>query len=220
MRGFSKTAQVTIAFEDRGYVGHPFWAEREKLINIQKESGMMRSRTMQNRANALEQYLRDKGLGLKDYEELKARADRPFYFNAKGEIIIPILHLEGCLVEAAYEAKSALRLCEPKLIRVLLRLSDFRTNKTVEDAQDWSRFAVVTAGTGAKLSNQRALRENKVLHNFEAQGNIAFRPDHVSPDRLKSFLEFAGWYCGVGASRKMGFGRYEVTRFDVGDTQE
>ena len=31
------------------YIAHPYWPEREKLINIQKESGLSRARTAQTR---------------------------------------------------------------------------------------------------------------------------------------------------------------------------
>lgn len=39
------------------YIAHPYWPEREKLINIQKESGLSRARTAQTRRKALDDYL-------------------------------------------------------------------------------------------------------------------------------------------------------------------
>ena len=63
----------------KGYIAHPYWPEREKVINIQKESGTKRARSEEKRIKNLRDYLVQRGLSMEDYEELVRKADRQFY---------------------------------------------------------------------------------------------------------------------------------------------
>lgn len=45
----------------RGYIAEPYWPQRAKLIDIQKESGMNRARSAANRRKSLEEYLNVSG---------------------------------------------------------------------------------------------------------------------------------------------------------------
>src|SRR5258708_5448104 len=97
----SKTLRIQVHLD--GYIGHPYWPEMEKLINITKSSGMNRARTSANARKALEEYLEANGMALTDYEELKARAERPFYTievpDAPTRIAVPELHVTACIVQ-------------------------------------------------------------------------------------------------------------------------
>jgi hypothetical protein len=94
-------------------------------------------------------------------------------------------------------------------LRVAVRASDFVTTKYAPDG-NWERFAVVTIGTGAKASNQRGYRSNAYICDFRATGSLDVEPEMVEPDALLRLLEFAGRVVGIGASRKMGWGRFTV----------
>lgn len=94
-----------------------------------------------------------------------------------------------------------------------MRVSDFATAKTQADGT-WERFAVVSAGTGQKLSNQRALRSNPYIEDFGAEGSITLAPEYVRPETLRAALAWAGQAVGLGASRKMGWGRFTVEEFE------
>ena len=74
----------------------------------------------------------------------------------------------------------------------------------------WEHFVVVTAGTGAKLSNQRGLRRSPYIQNFDGELTVEFNDTLVRPERVRQFIEFTGRDVGVGASRKMRWGRFEV----------
>ncbi|HXC62575.1 MAG TPA: hypothetical protein VNV63_07865, partial [Nitrospiria bacterium] len=63
----------------RGYIAHPYWVERERVINITKKSGTNRAKSEKTRESSLLQYLESEGMTLADYEALVAMADRPFY---------------------------------------------------------------------------------------------------------------------------------------------
>ena len=203
-----KTHAVTLHFE-KGYIAHPYWPELEKLINIQKESGTKRARSEARRLQALKDYLAAKGMTLAEYEALEKLAARPFYTNAAGAILVPAHQPYGCLAQACDLGTAAVRLTTLDQLRTVLTLTDFVTDRVKADGA-WERFVVVTSGAGGKLSNQRALRRNEYIADFAAEGTVRVL-DSVDPARLLRFLEYAGREIGVGASRKLGWGRFTVT---------
>jgi hypothetical protein len=206
----------------KGYIAHPYWPELERAINIQKESGTRRARSEDKRVKALRDYLSAKGMSMDDYEALLAKAQRSFYTFADvgddgftrekhdpDEICVPAHQMYGCCAQAADLVSSSLRIARRDQIRTVMLISDIATGKTGPDGT-WDRFAVVKSGTGQTLSNQRALRSNQYLGPFVGHGFIAFSPDIVALQKVTDFLEFAGREIGVGASRKMGWGRFTL----------
>lgn len=218
-----QTYRIELYF-GKGLIEHPYWPERERLINIQKESGTKRARSEERRISVLKDYLAAHDMTLEEYEALEEKADRQFYLwrdvlNASemnghqpDEIVIPAHQLYGCLAQAASLASSALRIAPADQLRTVLRISDLATGKTVKDGT-WERFVTVTSGTGAKLSNQRALRSNDYIEEVTAKGTLSFL-DSIDAEKMQRFLEFAGREVGCGASRKMGWGRFDLRRFE------
>ena len=101
----------------------------------------------------------------------------------------------------------------PDQVRSRFICSPWSTGKTAADGV-WERFATVSAGTGAKLSNQRGLRKSQYIANFTAEGTIEFDKEFVEPKTLKNAIEWGGKFVGIGASRKMGWGRFELVNFE------
>lgn len=194
------------------YIGHPYWPEREQVINITKQSGMSRARSDENRQKALNNFLKEHGLTPADFERLQEVADRPFHLDDDGLIIVPELHVISMIVAACDQARSAQRPIQPDQVRSSIMVTPWATGKKEPDAV-WERFAVVTTGTGQKLSNQRALRINPFIENTMATGEVALN-QLVSPDKFRKLLEYAGTDVGIGASRPMGFGRFQVVSMD------
>lgn len=213
--------KLTIAF-DRGYIAHPYWPQRERLINIQKVSGMNRAKSESKRSEALNAHLRTLDMTREQYDELTIQADRQFYTLADtgaatnghqaNEIVIPAHQMYGCLAQASDQCPSRMRIAQLDQIRSLLSLSDFHTGKTAADGV-WERFATVTAGTGQKLSNQRALRSNAYIAKFKAVGDVHYLGE--DEEKLHGFLEWAGIEIGVGASRKMNWGRFIIDNWSL-----
>jgi hypothetical protein len=214
-------AVYTLSFV-QGYVGHPYWPELERVINIDKESGTRRARSEATKSNALTQHLLRIGMTVEELAELRIKAERPFYTVADmpaplrnghdtNEIIIPQIHILGCLTQAADTAPSATRVANPEQIRSVLQVPEpIFTGKHEADGV-WERFTVVTSGTGAKLSNQRALRRNSYISGFSAPLTIEFDDSLVDPAKVRNFLSYAGREVGIGASRKLGWGRFTVS---------
>lgn len=207
------------------YIADPYWPQVEQVINIQKESGMNRTRSSANARKSLEEYLRQKGMTLADYDSLVELSKRPFYVNGDGSaIIVPKRQVSAMLVATCDTARAAFRPCDPAQARVALRPSEWQTDKRVEDASVWERFAVVSSGTGAKLSNQRGLRRSQFIGAeppddceptgpVSATGCIELDETMVRPEVLEKALVYAGERIGIGASRKMGWGRFVVRGF-------
>ena len=206
------------------YLGNPYRPEMERLINITKESGMSRARSSANRRKALEEHLRSEGMTLAEYDELEKAAHRPWDTDAEGHILIPRLNVTSCMVAICSSIRAAGRPCTPDMVRIALRLSPWTTNVSPEDASTWTRFAVVTGGTGAKLSNQRGMRSDQIIGSdtpegdpgkpVTATGTCDLNPEMVRPEVLATALSWGGEHVGIGASRKMGFGRFTLAGFD------
>ena len=74
-------------------------------------------------------------------------------------------------------------------------------------------IAMVTLGTGQKASNQRGLRESPYIADFTATGTIGVDEGFVDPKAVKEAIAWGGQFVGIGASRKMGWGRFELRAF-------
>lgn len=199
------------------YIAHPYWPEMYEVIEITKKSGMNRAKSDANRRKALEEYLRANDMTLADFERLEALSKRPFHTLATGEIIIPSDSIMAFLVASNDEARAAFRACPPEQVWTRIAATPFSTGKTRPDGI-WRRFATVTLGTGAKASNQRGLRENAYIENFTATGQLRFDEQTVNPEALRNLIAWGGQFVGIGASRKMGKGRFALTAFAVAST--
>ena len=202
-----------VAYFEKGFIAEPYWPEMYKLINIQKESGMNRARSAANRRKALEEHLSGIGMSLVDYEKLELAAKRPFHTLPDGEIIIPELNVFAFLVATTNTMRAASRPCPPEQIRALINVTAWKTGVT-QHSGVWERFVTVTAGAGNKLSNQRGMRESHYIADFEAAGSMTVNPEFVDPKTLEKAIKYGGENVGIGSSRKMGWGRFELRAFE------
>jgi len=206
--------RITVrAHFERGYIADPYWPEREKVINILKESGANRVRSQDRRAKALDDYLRARSMTLEDLHSLEALAERPFY-TLDGRIIIPAHQVHGALANAAALCSSSIRIARQEQIRTVLQSGDWLTDKGKEDGT-WERFVVVKSGTGKTLTNQRALRANPYIEDFDATGTLTTLMEKEHLKKLEDFVKWTGQEIGLGASRKMGWGRFDVIGFEL-----
>lgn len=192
----------------KNYIAAPYWPELEKLINIKKESGLSRARTPETRRKALDSYLTSIEMTRGEYQELERLAVRPFYTH-EGHIIVPELHVTSMIVATCDRIGSRARPCPPDIVRTVIAASPWHTGKTEADGT-WERFAIVSSGTGARLSNQRALRSDAYIADADADGSISVDTSVVRPEILWKALNWAGTYVGIGSARKMGWGRFTV----------
>ena len=122
---------------------------------------------------------------------------------------MPALHVVSMIVATCDTISSRARPCAPNLVRTLIRPTGWHTARTAPDGV-WERFATVTSGTGQKLSNQRALRADPYIEDTDATGVIGIDETTIRPEVLWKALAWAGTHVGIGASRKMGKGRFTL----------
>lgn len=208
------TYDIEVAFTAPGYIAHPYWPAMDKVVDVLKKSGYARAKSDKNRRAALEAYLSANDMTLAQFEELQRKASEPFYRGANGEIVIPAHHVYGFMVCATDTAPRAIRPCDASNVRTAIYATDWVTERRAQDGV-WERFATVKAGTGQKLSNQRGFRSNAFISNFSAKGKLKLNEDFVEPNSVKKLIDWGAQNIGVGASRKMGWGRFAVTKFSV-----
>ena len=196
------------------YVAHPYWPEMFQVIEITKKSGLNRAKSDANRRKSLEEYLRANNMTLADFEHIEKLSKRPFHLSDGGEIIIPPDNVLSFLVAANSEARAAFRAVAPEQVRSKIIATPFMTGKYVPDGV-WTRFAQVTLGTGARASNQRGLRENPYIEGFTAHGTLTIDEQTVDPPTLRNLIVWGGQFVGIGASRKMGKGRFDLAGWEA-----
>ena len=174
-------------------------------------------RSEERRAAALSEYFKSIGLTHAEYEELQRRADRPWYRvdndDDRSAIIIPRHQLSGMIQEAATKAPAGCRF-DQNAVRSEVQVSDLVTDRTEEDAI-FSRYVLLKDGKGKVLSSERKLQENPVLTDCLATGIVTFDPSNTTDEKVRGLLEYALRVVGVGASRKLGYGRGRLVLFQT-----
>lgn len=198
------------------YIADPYWPEQERLITIRKQSGVDRVRSEDKRDLALSTFLKKIGMTTDEHKALEKRAKEPWYRMVRGEetspIIIPARQMSGMLVHAAHSAPAGSRVPEDNL-RSLIRTTDFVTNRKKADGV-FSRYVLPKDGKGNPISNQRRFMEDEYIENFKAEGSVTF-PDHMKPENVKNLVAYAINVVGVGACRKMDYGRGDLETFEL-----
>ncbi len=205
--------RYTATIEITDYVCNPYTIEVYKVIQIQKESGVNRARSEAGRASALSAYLANIGMTLAEYEKLCQDAKDPVERNEEGAHIVPSEKVASMLVCANDVLPRAQQFTARGQERSRIATSDMTLVYDAEDVYQWERFAVVTQGSGAKASNQRGLRSDMVLGRATGTVSFEFSDQYVDPGKLQRALAYAGEHVGIGASRKMGKGRFTVVTY-------
>ena len=207
---------IEVAFsadEGCGFIAEPFTPEMSRYIDITKQSGMNRARSTANRRKALEEHLKQIGMTLVEFDELERLARRPFILDTDGHILITKTNVQGFLVATTDELRSASKPCPKEQVRSRIGITPWATAKKAPDGV-YERFATVTGGAGNKLSNQRALRSSHYISGFSAHGQMSIDPEFVKPSVLEGAIRWGGENVGIGAARKMGWGRFTLASFE------
>jgi hypothetical protein len=197
---------INVTFLMTNYIAHPFWPAKNACIEIEKKSGVNRQRTDEKRLTALKAECSKQGITYEHYLDMKKESEEQWY-RRNGVIYIPRHQLAGAFVQAVGGAPKALRGAFDKdNFRALVQIGDFVTNKKEADGL-FTRFVKLDG------SNQRSLQSNEFLgvyldkgEPFEATGVISVA-DVKTAETAKAVIAHSIEFIGVGAARKMGFGR-------------
>lgn len=209
-----KTVAYHVTLKMRSYIAHPYWPARNSCIEIEKKSGVNRQKSDEKRVAALKAECNKQGITYERYLKMRIEAARQWYQEPDGVIYIPRHQLAGAMVETIGGAPKALRgMFDKENFRALVQIGDFTTNRS-EASGVFARFVKLDG------SNQRSWQENEYLgvyldegEPFAADGVIALG-DPKQRDTVESLLRAAVENTGVGAARKMGFGRGQVVSFE------
>lgn len=207
------TVQVKISIKK--YIAHPYWSELAQVIDIQKQSGVNRVRSEDKREAALANFLKKQGKTKEEYDALVLKSKRSWYRKNNDDlnspIVIPSHQFSGMMVQAAMSAPAGARI-DPTELRSIIEVSDFVTTKTKCDGV-FSRYIMPKDGSGKPLSNQRQLQTNEHLLDVEASGTLVIDTERAKVDSVRALLDHAVSRTGIGAARKMGYGRGKVVSF-------
>jgi len=193
----------------QNYIAHPFWPSRNLCIEIEKKSGVNRQKSEDKRRAALEAECSKRGMTFADYLTAREQAAEQWYRrNGPGSpIMIPRHQLAGAFVQTIGGAPKALRgMFDRDNFRAYVQIGDFDTQRTEPDGV-FARFVKLES------SNQRSWQENEYIGRyldqgepFTAEGLLSIAEEKSVPT-VKALLEAAVRDKGIGAARKMGFGR-------------
>jgi hypothetical protein len=207
---------IAITLEMVNYIAHPFWPARNVCIEIEKKSGVNRQRSDDKRQAALKAECEKQGYTYEQYLEFRKQAADQWY-RANGKIIIPRHQLSGAFVQTVGCSPKALRgPFDRDNFRALVQIGDFVTDRTQADGV-FSRFVKLEG------SNQRSFQENEYIGSyldkgkpFTATGTIG-TPDGKQANILRMLLERAVGVIGIGAARKMEFGRGRIVTWKINE---
>lgn len=205
-----KTIQVELLITN--YIAHPFWPARNAVIEVEKKSGVNRQKSDEKRVAALKAECSKQGISYERYLELKNEAAEQWYRKSDRTIYIPRHQIAGGIVQAIGGAPKALRgQFDRDNFRALVQIGDFLTTKTTHDGV-FARFVKLEG------SNQRSFQSNEYIGEyldagepFEAIGTIAV--EAKAEETVHSLLSATVEMIGIGAARKMGFGRGQVSKW-------
>lgn len=206
---------ISVQLKMTNYIAHPFWPETNACIEIEKKSGVNRQKSEEKRIQALKAECDKQGVTYERYLEMKQLSKRPFYRSEDSRIYLPMHQISGALVQTIGGAPKALRGPFTKdNFRALVQIGHFQTEVT-EATGIFSRFVKL------ENTNQRSWQENPYIGQyldkgepFLAEGDICIvNGDDKLEQTVKSLFVHTFKEIGLGASRKMGFGRGEIVEW-------
>jgi hypothetical protein len=212
-------SKVKVAFSfngdgKTGYIGQPFWPELNTLINIMKDVHPKLGDA--KKQQAIQASCEKQGVSPEEFLRIQAKVETQ-HFYTKGdsplsEIIIPERQIQSFLNHASMKAPKAIPTIKEKgLTFIGVRVVDgyLTTGKTEAGASKFERFVVLEG------SNQRTFSSSPFIHNFSAEGVLSVDEQIIRLADLCKLCEWGGQWLGIGGARPQGFGRFQVTLWEV-----
>ncbi len=209
-----------LSFGDPGYIGLPYWPERNTLINISKQVHPKLGPA--KKEAALLATLEGMGMTRAQYREICELAMRPFYTDNSrrdGEIVIPQRVIQSFLNNASQSAPRVIPRINSKgltFIGVTLDGGCLHTGMHESDAKKFERFVRMAGDAkSGRGSNQPIWCSSDYIADFIAYGTFMVDEEIVKAEDLRKLMEYGGRWLGVGSARPQGFGRFQVVEWDV-----
>lgn len=140
--------------------------------------------------------------------------ERKLYKLPDGKIYTPYTHIQGSLTEAAkqFQIKGKSRATYSKLFGSQVEVNP---DAIVHKHQDWEVFSISAVNP---MTRGRIMTHRPMMKEWELSFTIDYNADAILDEVLKSVLDYAGLYVGIGdwrPDKKGKFGKYMVTEFKV-----
>jgi hypothetical protein len=203
------TVTVGLYFDKPGYIGLPYWPEKNTLINLAKEVHPKLADA--KKQAALSAALEKRGLTMQDYQNLVVQSERPFYTNGSSEIVIPERILQSFINHASMEAPKAIpRVMSKGLTFIGIKVAGGHLSTGMHKASgEFSRFVKMAE------TNQRSFSSTPYIAEFTATGRLNVDPEVIEAERLRKLLEWGGKWVGMGSARPQGYGRFSVAKWET-----
>lgn len=164
---------------------------------------------LQNRLDPMDLF--DKSRRKLSYEEETdpKKVGKKLHKDEKGNICQPAKTIKATLVNAAARYPYKRQMTYKTLFQGGVRIS---SDMTIHEKQDWVIDEQVNTGGKVGGSGAQLLVRPK-LPEWELKFEIEVINEDISSDTLKSVLEYAGTYFGLGSRIQDGFGKFEVVEF-------
>ena len=203
------------------YIAHPYWPAKNRVIEIEKKSGVNRQKSEEKREAALKAECERQGTTLEAYRADKIAGAQHWYREPQqpdGIIYIPRHQIHGGLVQVIGGAPKALRgPFDRDNFRALVDVSNFLTEHT-SCSGIFGRFAKLEGSNQRNyqenefLGKHECVRANKVMGEpFVATGRVTCDPKYA--ETVRALFTALVELVGLGAARKMGFGRGKILRW-------
>ncbi len=198
------------------YIANPYDEGKSRLISIEKGTPYMHPDRAKEK---IAMQLKKHGMDEQDYEWLKKKcAEKTWYRDTQGNIVLPDNHIKGMLTEALSRFPAELPLYRGK------KLSRDGAKNIVHSIFVVDYFAIVGRDGKPKTSadshfvryvkpegkNERRLCCEERIVDFVATGNITFNPlSDLAPkeEHFRKFFDFAIRNVGIGSARGQEHGR-------------
>lgn len=212
--------------EMRNYIANPRWPETSRVIEVMTKSGAAHPKLKaDNRQRRLVAYLETVNLTSEQFEEMQRLSERKWYrtnnHDLNSEIVLPVKHLEGCVIQAIDEKHTPRNtFADARRLRSVLKFTSAVTDRRAEDGL-YDHFVKPKESNAAREhihhyigqpQNEDCQPSGKPTP-FVARGKVTFDTDEVKPEGVESIISASIRKVGLGACRKMGFGLGRLVDF-------
>jgi len=135
------------------------------------------------------------------------------YTTEDGKIYTPSTHIYGSLVDAAknFNIVGKKRATYSKIFGSVISIEP---DVIIHKKQEWEVFSISAVNPNTR---GRIMVHRPMLKKWEIEFEIIFNDDDIPVEVLKSVIDWAGQYSGIGdwrPNKKGKYGKFMVTKFD------
>ena len=151
----------------------------------------------------------------------EANWSRKAEFDEKGNAIVPDRWLKSAMVEACKKTRIIPHYATRKNETYTYYVHSFMVNNVGEPIckqEELESFGAFVGAQGAN-SNTKVWRTRPMMKNWSATFEIVDPAGRMKKDELKSIIEYAGMFVGIGDNRVNNFGRFELDELNEVDVK-